>query len=99
MMDSIFSFTDLPIKLLTRIGALGIIIFGILGFITFISRLMGFIAVPGYTAMFLAVGFFGAINLFGLGIIGSYAWRTYENTKDRPLSVILSLEEFDEFKK
>lgn len=42
---------------------------------------------------------FGAINLFGLGIIGSYAWRTYENTKARPLSVILSVEEFDESKK
>jgi glycosyltransferase involved in cell wall biosynthesis len=99
MMDSIFSFTDLPIKLLTRIGALGIVIFGVLGFITFISKLMGFISVPGYTAMFLAVGFFGAINLFGLGIIGSYAWRTYENTKARPLSVILSIEEFNESKK
>ncbi len=99
MMDSIFSFTDLPIKVLTRLGALGIVIFGILGFITFISKIMGFISVPGYTAMFLAVGFFGAINLFGLGIIGSYAWRTYENTKARPLSVILSIEEFDESKK
>lgn len=99
MMDSIFSFTDLPIKLLTRIGGLGIIVFGLLGAITFISKLMGLISVPGYTAMFLAVGFFGAINLFGLGIIGSYAWRTYENTKFRPLSVILSVEEFDESKK
>lgn len=99
MMDSIFSFTDLPIKLLTRIGAFGIVIFGILGLITFISKLMGLISVPGYTAMFLAIGFFGAINLFGLGIIGSYAWRTYENTKARPLSVILSVEEFDELKK
>jgi polyisoprenyl-phosphate glycosyltransferase len=99
MMDSIFSFTDLPIKLLTRIGAFGIVIFGLLGIITFISKLMGMISVPGYTAMFLSVGFFGAINLFGLGIIGSYAWRTYENTKARPLSVILNMEEFNESEK
>ena len=98
MMDSIFSFTDLPIKLLTRIGAFGIVIFGILGTITLISKLAGLVSVPGYTAMFLAVGFFGAINLFGLGIIGSYAWRTYENTKSRPLSVVLSVEKFNEFK-
>lgn len=98
MMDSIFSFTDLPIKLLTRIGAFGIVIFGILGLITFISKLMGLISVPGYTAMFLAIGFFGAINLFGLGIIGSYSWRTYENTKARPLSIVLNIEEFNESK-
>lgn len=96
MMDSIFSFTDLPIKLLTRIGAFGIVIFGLLGIITFISKLMGMISVPGYTAMFLVIGFFGAMNLFGLGIIGSYAWRTYENTKKRPLSIILRREEFNE---
>jgi len=99
MMDSIFSFTDLPIKLLTRVGAFGIIVFGVLGLITFVSKIMGLISVPGYTAMFLAIGFFGAINLFGLGIIGSYAWRTYENTKKRPLSVILSVEDFNELKK
>lgn len=99
MMDSIFSFTDLPIKMLTRIGGFGIVVFGLLGIITFISRLIGIITVPGYTAMFLAVGFFGAINLFGLGIIGSYAWRTYENTKARPLSVCLSIESFNDVKK
>ncbi|QIR75444.1 glycosyltransferase family 2 protein [Sulfurospirillum diekertiae] len=96
MMDSIFSFTDLPIKMLTRLGAAGIVFFGITGFVTFISKLMGLIAVQGYTATFLATGFFGAINLFGLGIIGSYAWRTYENTKARPLSIILSVEEFND---
>lgn len=95
MMDSIFSFTDLPIKLLTRVGGFGIVVFGILGLITFISKMAGFITEPGYTAMFLAVGFFGAINLFGLGIIGSYAWRAYENTKSRPLSICLSVENFN----
>lgn len=95
MMDSVFSFTDLPIKILTRIGGIGILVFGITGMITFISKLIGLISVPGYTAMFLAIGFFGAINLFGLGIIGSYAWRTYENTKARPLSVCLSVESFN----
>lgn len=94
MMDSIFSFTDLPIKMLTRLGAMGILFFGVTGFVTFFAKLIGVIVVQGYTAMFLAIGFFGAINLFGLGIIGSYAWRTYENTKARPLSVILRIEEF-----
>lgn len=99
MMDSIFSFTDLPIKLLTRIGALGVVFFGVMGTITFISRLLGFVTVPGYAALFLAIGFFGAINLFGLGIIGSYAWRTYENTKKRPLSVVLTVEKFNDSEK
>ena len=29
-----------------------------------------------------------------LGIIGSYAWRTYENTKQRPLSLVGSQRTF-----
>lgn len=96
MMDSIFSFTDLPIKLLTNIGFLGIIFFLILGSLTIVSKLLGLIAIPGYAALFLAVGFFGAANLFALGIVGSYVWRTYENSKFRPLALVLSTEDFNE---
>ncbi len=95
MMDSVFSFTDLPIKILTRIGGLGIVVFGISGLIVFISKILGLVTVPGYTALFLSIGFFSAINLFSLGVIGSYAWRVYENTKLRPLSVIMSVENFN----
>ena len=94
MMDSVFSFTDLPIKLLTRIGFVGILFFLIFGTITFLSKLLGDIEVPGYTTMFLTTGFFGAVNLFGLGIVGSYTWRTYENTKQRPNAVFMSKKEF-----
>ena len=35
---------------------------------------------------------FGAIIILvvlGLGIIGSYVWRAYENTKARPLAVVM----------
>jgi hypothetical protein len=32
--------------------------------------------------------------LFGLGVVGSYVWRTYENSKGRPGSVSMSHERF-----
>ena len=95
MMDSVFSFTDLPIKLLLIIGIFGIIIFGVLGLSTFIFKMMGLIHVPGYTTLFLLIGFLGGINIFGLAIIGYYVWRTFENTKNRPQSVVLSIDEFN----
>ncbi|MFN5993723.1 MAG: glycosyltransferase, partial [Betaproteobacteria bacterium] len=38
--------------------------------------------------------FLGAINLFGLGIVGSYAWRAYENTKQRPLAIPMRVDTF-----
>lgn len=89
LMDSIFSFTDLPIRLLMRVGAVTASLSGIFGMIVVVSRMFGLILVPGYAATVLAIIFFGAFNLFALGIVGSYAWRTYENTKARPLHIVL----------
>lgn len=88
MMDSIFAFTDYPIRLLMKIGAIGS--FLSIGFALIIAsaRILGYIEVPGYAATILAVLILGALNLFGLGLVGTYAWRSYENSKHRPLSVI-----------
>ena len=38
--------------------------------------------------------FFGSLNLFGLGLVGSYAWRGYENTKARPVAIPMLAERF-----
>lgn len=88
MMDNIFAFTDYPIKLLIRIGALGTILSVLSGIVVLIARLSGKIEVPGYTAIIITVLLLGALNLFGLGLVGTYAWRGYENSKRRPLTVI-----------
>lgn len=84
LMDSVFSFTDLPIRLLIRIGALGTGFVGVLAVIVVLARLNGLIAVPGYAMTILTIALLGSMNLLGLGIVGVYAWRTYENTKQRP---------------
>ena len=95
MLDSVFSFSDLPIKILTLIGIFGVLFFGIAGTITIISKFMGLIDVPGWASLFLSIGIIGAVNILSLGLIGSYAWRIYENTKDRPLSIILKIDEYN----
>lgn len=85
--DSVFAFTDLPIRLLTRIGGVGAVLAALLGVSAVGGRLTGFIDVPGYAMTILSITFLGCLNLLGLGVIGSYAWRTFENTKRRPLAV------------
>lgn len=95
LLDSVFSFTDLPIRMLTLFGLIGLIISVPMGLYIIAARVSGVINVPGYAATMVAVIFFGAINSIGLGIIGSYAWRTYENTKRRPLSLVLSEKNFN----
>lgn len=88
--DSVYAFTDLPIRLVTGIGAAGIVVSLLLATVVVIGRLAGTIDVPGYAAIILAISFFGALNMFTVGIVGSYLWRTFENTKRRPLAVVMS---------
>ena len=95
LFDSVFSFTDLPIRLLTAFGLLGLLTSILLGLVVLVLRLLGAIDVPGYTATVLIVLFFGGLNALGLGIVGSYAWRAFENTKRRPLALVLRQEAFD----
>lgn len=89
MMDSIFAFTDLPIRLLIRGGGLLAALSGLFTAMVVVSRLTGGITVPGYAMTMSVIVFFGALNVFALGVVGSYAWRAYENTKARPLHVVL----------
>lgn len=86
--DSIFSFTNLPIRVMTFVGAFGMVAAAILGAITLMAKATGTIDVPGYAGIVIAVLFFGALNSFGIGIVGTYAWRAFENTKARPLAII-----------
>ena len=88
LMDSVFAFTDYPIRLLIQLGALGLAASAILGLAVLSAKLSGAIAVPGYAATMLVVLIFGALNLLGLGLVGTYAWRGYENSKRRPQAVI-----------
>lgn len=88
MLDSVFAFTDYPIRLLMRIGAIGSFLSIVMALIVIIGKVFGTIDVPGYAATMLAVLFLGALNLFGLGLVGTYAWRSYENSKKRPLAIV-----------
>lgn len=94
LMDSVFSFTDLPVRLLLMLGIGGILLAIVLAALVVIARLTGGVVVPGYAATMLVVLFFGAFNALGLGIIGSYVWRAYENTKQRPLAIVQDQQSF-----
>jgi len=89
LLDSLFAFSDLPIRALTWVGVAGLAISVVLALIVFLAKITGAIPVPGYAATVLTVIFFAALNSFGLGIIGAYTWRAYENTKGRPQAIVL----------
>lgn len=94
MEDSFYAFSDLPIRLLTWGGGLGMILTAILSVIILVARFIGEIQVPGYTPIILAIMFFGALNLMCLGLIGGYVWRNFENSKQRPHALTLAHEHY-----
>jgi polyisoprenyl-phosphate glycosyltransferase len=94
MVDSTFAFTDLPVRLLTLVGVFSMAAATAIGMIVLTARLLAAIPVPGYTPIVLAIVFFAGVNSFGLGVVGSYMFRAFENTKHRPLSVVMSVRDF-----
>lgn len=96
LLDSVFAFSDLPVKLLILAGFVGVMFAVFFGVLVIVLKAMGSVAVPGYAATVLTVLLFGALNLMGLGIIGSYVWRAYGNTQGRPLAVVMRAETFGE---
>ena len=55
---------------------------------TLASWALGMITVPGYTPLVLLLLLLSSLLLMCLGIVGSYVWRTYENSKARPSSLV-----------
>lgn len=94
LLDSVFAFTDLPIRVLLVTGVLGLLVSVLLGVAVLVARIADIVPVPGYAGTMLAVLFFGGLNALGLGLVGNYAWRAYENTKRRPLGIPMTLDVF-----
>jgi glycosyltransferase involved in cell wall biosynthesis len=94
LLDSVYSFTDVPISLITALGIVGVLSSSLIGAVVLVAWLAGSIEVAGYTPLMLALVFFGSTILLSLGVIGSYVWRTYENTKRRPSAIVMSSEDF-----
>ena len=94
LLDSVFSFTDIPISLLSTVGFVGSVLTLAASALVLVSYLTGRIHDVGYTPLMLVMLFSTFVLLSGLGVVGSYVWRAYENSKQRPLSVAASHETF-----
>ncbi len=90
LLNSVFNFTDLPIRLLMLVGGVGMTV-AILGATVVLgAKLGGTIQVPGYAATVLTLLFFGGLTGLGLGIVGQYVWLTLQNARNRPSFIVQS---------
>lgn len=93
--DGILSFSRSPLRLATWTGLGASVLALLLICYALVVRLFTDFWVPGWTFLFIAVSFFGGVQLLSLGIIGEYVGRIYGETKQRPLYVVSEKLGFD----
>lgn len=86
-MDALLSFSMVPLRIATYVGALLTTILTFVGIAAVISWIFSG-TVPGWTSLTLLVVMISSVQLLVLGLIGEYVGRTYIQSKNRPLFVI-----------
>ena len=87
--DGVFSFSYLPLRLLTYTGGAVSGVGFVLGVFFIVRRLLGIeIAQTGFTTLVTLVLFLGGVQLIGIGVLGEYLARVYDEVKQRPTYLI-----------
>jgi len=88
-LDGVFSFSRLPLRLVTYVG---LVIAGIgfaVGLFFVVRRLLGVeIASTGFTTLVTLLLFLGGVQLIGIGVLGEYLGRIYDEVKRRPHYIV-----------
>jgi glycosyltransferase involved in cell wall biosynthesis len=88
-LDGIFSFSYLPLRLLTYTGLFIALLGFAVGLFFIVRRLLGIeIAQTGFTTLVTLLLFLGGVQLIGIGVLGEYLGRVYDEVKHRPAYII-----------
>lgn len=87
-LDGITAYSKLPLRFALYVGLLfAIISFGVTMHVIYI-KLFTQDAVPGWATLSASILLLGGFQLLGLGIIGEYVGRIFEEVKQRPLYLL-----------
>lgn len=93
-LDGILSFSVVPLRVFTLLGlavSLTSFLYGVyilaIGTHAYLTGYHGRIP-PGWTTVGAAVFFFGGVQLIGIGLLGEYLGRVYDETKGRPAYLV-----------
>jgi dolichol-phosphate mannosyltransferase len=89
--DGITSFSEAPLRFATYFGFTVSFFAFAYAAIVLAFKLLD-LNNPGYTSMMVAILFLGGVQLIGIGILGEYVGRIYDEIKARPLYLISSIE-------
>lgn len=91
-LDGITSFTWAPLRLATVMGAIVAVGALVAGGLIVVKTLLYGNPVPGYPSMMCVVLFLGGMQLLAIGIQGEYLGRLFNESKQRPLYLLKSVQ-------
>lgn len=93
--DGITSFSDAPLRLASYLGFCSSGVAFIYALVVIVSKLISVnppAYTPGWASTIVAVIFLGGVQLIGIGILGEYLGRIYDEVKGRPIYLISDIE-------
>lgn len=87
-LNNILSFSDKPLKIFMKLGLYISTISFLIGIMYLLQYFSGHIVVLGFTSIIITITFLSGIIILTLGIVGMYAGKTFEQSKQRPTYII-----------
>ena len=85
--DGITAFSEIPLRFASYLGFVTSTFAFVYAVVILILKFTGYNE-PGYTSTILTVLFLGGVQLIGIGILGEYVGRIYDEIKARPLYLV-----------
>ena len=86
--NGIVGFSSRPLFLMTITGFVIAFLSFIFGIWYFIQKVTGVITIPGLSTIVILISFYSGIQLLGMGILGEYIGRIYDEVKQRPKYIL-----------
>ncbi len=86
--SAIFSFSSFPLTMFYLLAALSLLTCAAVCGFALYHKLFTGLAIPGWASVTIVASFFGAMNAAGIGILGEYVIRIYDQARARPLFIV-----------
>jgi len=95
-LNGIIGFSSRPLFLMSVLGFTIALLSFILGVWYLLQKISGINLTPGLTTAVLLISFFAGVQLLGLGLLGEYVGRIYDEVKKRPKYILDKKINFDD---
>jgi dolichol-phosphate mannosyltransferase len=95
-LNGIIGFSSRPLFLMSVLGFTIALLSFILGVWYLLQKISGINLTPGLTTTVILISFFAGVQLLGLGLLGEYIGRIYDEVKKRPKYILDKKINFDD---